>query len=298
MPTHRLPVIWVSGLALVLAAVVVGVGALWTLPRTEAGDASDLMSLSVKSALGRCNDPTNPTECSIPTGARFTLAVQLVAVPSPGYVAFQSFVDYGGELVYNTRASAADEITWPACRLPLRSVPREGLVVHGCLSGLSSPPPISTHAGNIVELAFTCSAAPSQSAVELLAGGDPRASTLGSAVILPDGVRQPSASDSITIYCGPPPPPTPAPSSGEISVMTYALAVDGTSPYQQACKADAIVVVSAGRIVGFKARNPSFSLEVGDTVGALAGRTGASFLSVDERGIVRRGLRDCVEVTR
>lgn len=167
------------GLTAVLVAVSFVLARQLTMTRAagEGGQAAT-MSLHVESPPDACDDADNPTTCSIPPDATFTVAVTVDGLPvdpkteqEAGYVAFQSQVFYG-DLAYDPAAAAADETVWPESALPVRSpaVPTglEGIVAHGDASGVTPPLAPSGHTGNVVEIAFACPAQPQSFKLALL----------------------------------------------------------------------------------------------------------------------------------
>ena len=119
--------------------------------------------------------------CDLQVGSDFTLAVDAFAVPENGYVLMQTFIDYGGDLIYNRVGSAEDEIVWPDAVLALRNDSMPGLILHGGMTGFLPPLPVSHYEGIFVEISMSCSAGESSSNVTLLPAGDPVASTSGAA---------------------------------------------------------------------------------------------------------------------
>lgn len=144
------------------------------------------------------------SDCAFASDEEFTLAVEIVAIPAGGYIAAQSFIDYGADLTYEAGA-AGDEIVWPDCDSAVALSAQTGptLVNHGCLTGLIPPLPVSTYAGNLVELSLTCPSGSSETEVRLLPNGDPIVLTSGATFVGADGVTQfvPEVSD-LTIICG------------------------------------------------------------------------------------------------
>ena len=63
------------------------------------------MSLSIAGPDATCDDPDNPTTCSLLHGSAFTLAVSVNRAPSQGYVLMQTFIDYGSDLIYKKAAA-------------------------------------------------------------------------------------------------------------------------------------------------------------------------------------------------
>ena len=117
--------------------------------------------------------------CDLPVESDFTLAVDAFAVPENGYVAVQTFIDYGGDLAYIETGAADDEVVWPDSGLSLRAQIAPGTVLHGALSGLLPPLPVSHYRGIVVEIAMSCSTGESSTEVRLLPDGDPDALASG-----------------------------------------------------------------------------------------------------------------------
>ena len=109
------------------------------------------MALAVKGA-GNCSGST----CTVPLGAAFTLAVEVVTAPSQGYVLAQSYVDFGPDLNYNPSAAPLDEFSWPECTpasLPVRGQLDDESIISGCLTGILTRP-VSNYVGNYVKLFY------------------------------------------------------------------------------------------------------------------------------------------------
>ena len=123
--------------------------------------------------------------CDLQIGSDFTLAVDAFAVPENGYVLMQTFIDYGGDLIYNRVGSAEDEIVWPDSALAVRDDSRPGIILHGGLTGFLPPLPVSHYEGVLVEISMSCSAEESSTEVRLLPYGDPNALTSGAAFVEP-----------------------------------------------------------------------------------------------------------------
>ncbi|MCH7580276.1 MAG: hypothetical protein IIB22_08540, partial [Chloroflexi bacterium] len=85
---------------LVVAAGLILAGAMaYSLPWSASSDASAAgggaeMRLVVKEG-GACDGDT----CTIPQGASFTLAVEIVGIPDGGYALLQTYVDMGSDPV-------------------------------------------------------------------------------------------------------------------------------------------------------------------------------------------------------
>lgn len=123
-------------------------------------------------------------DCTFANSESFTLAVDIVTAPASGYVAVQSFIDYGDDLIYDIDGLLAEtEIVWADLepRTAVRASLGAGLVHHGGLSGLIPPLPVSTDTGNFVEIKMTCSADDTSTQVDLLPLGDQQTVTSGTA---------------------------------------------------------------------------------------------------------------------
>lgn len=143
-------------------------------------------------------------DCAFASDEEFTLAVEIVAIPAGGYIAAQSFIDYGPDLTY-IAAETSDEIIWPDCEsaVALKAETAPMLVNHGCLTGLLTPLPASVYVGNLVELAFKCSTDSSTTEVRLLPEDDLVAKSSGAAFVGKDMATHyiPDITD-LTIICG------------------------------------------------------------------------------------------------
>ena len=143
----------------------------------SAADGGPEMVLLVTEPEGACNEGL----CDLPAGEPFTLAVEIVQGPAEGYILAQSFIDFGPVLTYEPSQEAVDELVWPDCRpeTSVRGPLTERTYLHGCLTGLTPPLPISFYTGNLIELSMTCSEADTTSEVRLLPHEDPLALTNG-----------------------------------------------------------------------------------------------------------------------
>ena len=178
------------------------------------------MVLNIKG--GDCDDPVRPTKCSVPAAETFTLSVDALTIPN-GYALMQTYVDYGGTLIYKQQA-IEDEIIWPDLddRTAVRSQRQAGHVNHGGLTGIASAP-ASFYTGTLVEIWLSCpSASTSQTTIDLLPYDDPIALTFGSGFASEPGVVVIPKVGSLTINCVTPPPtgtPTPIPTPGPAPQM-------------------------------------------------------------------------------
>ena len=170
-------------------------------------------------------------DCSFATGESFTLAVDIVTAPAAGYVAIQSFIDYGGNLIYDIDGQPAEtEIVWADLdsRVALRQSVGAGLVNHGGVSALIPPFLVSTDTGNFVEIKMTCSAGDTSTQVDLLPLGDHQARTVGAGFALVDGILITEVIPKVSgllIHCGAggpldAPTPTAPPTSTPVPTST------------------------------------------------------------------------------
>lgn len=142
------------------------------------------MALSVPG--GSCGSAGNAPSCDVPVGEGFTLSIEILGAPLGGYIGAQSFVDYGARLSYQARP-VLSEIVWPACVLPARASLTSESVLHGCLSEIFPPLPVSQYLGPFAELSLTCSPEPSTTVILLHREGHPLALTNGAVLTRPEG---------------------------------------------------------------------------------------------------------------
>ncbi len=164
------------------------------------------MSLSVSGCSG--------DECDLDLGESFTLTVNVDAAPAEGYVLVQSFIDYGPDLTYNMTDTAGEEVTWPDVipDVVVRDSIAPNTVLHGGLTGVIPPLPLSTYEGSVFELAMECSDTFSSNNVQLLPEGDPVAGTSGALLTGDNGEQIFPKVASVTVNCGEAPPePTATP---------------------------------------------------------------------------------------
>ena len=163
-------------------------------------------------------------ECDLDTGESFTLSVNVDEAPEDGYILVQSFIDYGPNLTYNMTDSIGDEVVWPdgVPDVTVRESIVADTVLHGSLTGVIPPLPLSTYEGTVFALEFQCSESFSTNNVALLPSGDDVAGTSGAVfttVIVIDEVDVTTQVipkvNSVTINCGEEPEepeePTPTP---------------------------------------------------------------------------------------
>ncbi len=191
--------ILVFGAAVVIALLAVTFFMADNFTSTTNADGETEMILTIPD--GDCTDDT----CTVAHDAAFTLAVEMVTTPAE-YILAQSFVVYGPDLTYNMTEGRADEFVWPDCndvvavRDQLDQVPNS--ILHGCLTGLFPPLPISTFTGTLLELSMTCSSSDSTTEVELLPEGDDRAGTSGALFKTPDDTGIIPKVSNLTVVCG------------------------------------------------------------------------------------------------
>ena len=170
------------------------------------------MILNVKG--GDCDDALEPTTCTVVVGSTFMLSVDAIRIPEAGYRLMQTHIDYGPNLTYKEQPTLT-EIVWPDVSAPSTAsgAPVPEQVVHLGWTGFTTPVPVSTFVGNLVEVQMTCSPGPSTNDVLLLPWGEPAAGAFGSVFLDPDSNEVVPVVGSLTIGCVPPPTPTPTPTA-------------------------------------------------------------------------------------
>lgn len=125
---------------------------------TQADGSGPRIALNLTGGQVSCDSPAEPASCTVMPGATFTLSVDVIEAPEPGYIAIQTDLYFGG-LVYQPLA-VADELVWPDGALPLRSPVepggQESRVSHGDSTAFAFPFPPSGHVGPAVELNMAC----------------------------------------------------------------------------------------------------------------------------------------------
>ncbi len=204
---------------------------------------------------GDCDEPLRPTECSVPLGEKFDLAVEILAAPVEGYILAQSFIDFGLDLLYDRdAASLSDEMQWPDCVIGVRAQLGDDLVNHGCITGLFPPLPDSHYVGTFVQLSLTCSSAPSSTETMLLPEGDPLGLTSGTAfrvISVTESVLVVPKISNLTINCVAPPTPTPTPTPPPFPKMSKLPALQNVWLTRQGDKippADCLAGTDIGRL--------------------------------------------------
>jgi len=188
-----------------LAAAVLVLG--WGHSSAHTAEAAETaaVELHIVSLLGTCND----VKCDVPANGTFELHYVLTALPSGGFIAFQSEIDYGALVAnggsYQPTAQAADEIVWPdGCtgfRVPGAPTGNEGLINHADSTGCVTFPK-SNAGGVLVSLTFNCSDVQTSSLIDLVpySGANLDASAIGA---FPPGSKNISVSDTIEVNCIP-----------------------------------------------------------------------------------------------
>jgi len=158
------------------------------------------MHLTVTSG-GTCQG----NECSVNTGATFTVEVQLTEIPDDGYILMQTFIDHG-DLTYLPTDEAFDEMVWSDAEEGTTVRSQElapGTVLHGSITGLTPPLPASRQTGTMVRIQLRCPNSPTTVPVELVGYNEGVAGTSGSLLIEADGVtRYLPELGSINVNCG------------------------------------------------------------------------------------------------
>ena len=205
-------------------------------PGPDPGLALDLVSGSAT-----CDGP-EPAKCYVLPNTVFTISVETNPAPASGYMAFQTQLSYAG-LGYKAALSGDDEIVWPEAsivpqgRAPYSPNGLEGLVHHGGARWAFETDP-STHAGNLVELDFTCAKSGSYTiALPVRTGSNPQgsayvlggsyeyvaAASTGTANIDLDGdtsAESVPVADSLQINCSGTPTPTPTSTNTPTPTLT------------------------------------------------------------------------------
>ena len=198
--------------------------------------ASTCMALGVLDANGniKCHSELS-AKCSVQRGEQFTLAIDAFKVPAAGYILTQAMVSFDQSLVFKQRPVANDEVVWPDSILALH-FKSPGIAGAGGNTAFTPPFATSTYVGVIIEFDFTCPAAETTAAIELLPNNHPVARTSGALFIeAGTGIQIVPHVSSFTITCTDvPPTATPLPPPGVGGV-----ALDGelrTLPLEEATK--------------------------------------------------------------
>jgi len=178
------------------------------------GSTCPEMALNVKSPAGQCDHPTRPTKCTLPVGTTFALSIVASRPPAEGYIGFQTQLFFGAPLSYKPTPLKVEEVVWPeafAGAIRVIELFPVSHVFHGSLSG----GPVSHHAGNIVDLAMSCTTAGTAN-LRLLPFDD-MTSPDGSVFLLPNASLiapksgNPDVSATLNVNCAVLPTFTPGP---------------------------------------------------------------------------------------
>ncbi len=216
------------GIAVIIALIAVTAFMADQVGTTNAAGAGPAMSLSV--ADGDCNGTT----CTVAPGAAFTVEIAIDAAPDAGYIAVQSWIDFGSDLVYkpSDEPTGSDELVWDdnGCTVAVRAQVGVTAVNHGCLTGIIPPLPVSSFVGTFVRLAFNCSEGDSSTEVQLLPVGDPVALTNGAEFKTPDNTSIEPKTTNVTVNCGAAEPTTPPVATTPPPATTPPAATDTPQP--------------------------------------------------------------------
>ncbi len=187
------------GLTVIIALIVV-TAFMADQNHTASAGGNGAMSLSVPD--GDCSG----TNCTIAQGAAFTLEIEIDSATAEGYVAVNSWIDFGSDLVYNPTddPSGSDEIVWDGngCVVAVRAQVVETAVNHGCLTGIIPPLPVSDFVGTYLRLSFNCSEGESSTDVSIIPELEPPAGTSGAHFVLPNNDHLIPELTGVTINCG------------------------------------------------------------------------------------------------
>ena len=270
--------------AIIVAAVAIVLT--WHQPaqeRAEAAGGGPEMALSVKSGSTTCPTGTSPGTTCVTAGAKFILAAEAIGIPANGYVLAQSFIDYGGDLIYNKGDASTflTELIWPDCSLGTaqRSNLTSTGVAHGCITGQGTvldPLVPSTYIGNLYEISLTCSAASSSTFVELVPNGISPAGTSGALYTEFDtNIQFIPKINNLTIDClGPTPtpsdtpiPPTPTPTVSPTPTDTPTpLPPPSERPDVKVTKIDLVDPVDSGGSISYQITVESIGLQTAEDV--------------------------------
>ena len=79
-----------------IMAVAVGL-ALASGSAAQAQETGPRLALNATGLGITCDAPSEPTHCTVPLGSFFTLSVEVIEAPAPGYINVQSWIDYGSQ---------------------------------------------------------------------------------------------------------------------------------------------------------------------------------------------------------
>ena len=188
--------------AAVAAVVVLAWGSVGA-QRVQAQETGGEMTLRLEGDGLDCDSADAPTECQLDPGTSFTLAVDVVSFPDPGYIGIQTYIDYG-QLVYTPTDQADPEIVWPDGNgFQLRGQTCPTCVNHGATSAMVPPFPTSTFTGTVLELSMACSDEYSANDVTMLpTSNQPPAGTDGTLFVTPSNVQLIPSLSPVSVTCG------------------------------------------------------------------------------------------------
>ena len=197
--------VWVALLLVGIAVAGTGLMSIQDSPPGRASAASGGVT-EIKLSLpshDRCDDPDQPTICTLATGTTFTISVDLLNPPAVGYILAQAWLDYDNQgLVHNPIPAPIWPDLEPASFLTIDDVGNHGAQAGG-LSGFIAPVPASFYAGSLYTFDFTCTASPSTSTLKLIPSPDPPAGTSGSLLTNadPGGSKTVPKVGELTVEC-------------------------------------------------------------------------------------------------
>ena len=149
--------------------------------QTQAPTPSGPPQISLNVKGGACDHPTQPSKCTVTTGASFTLSIVVINMPPEGYVGLQAQLYYGA-LLYKPTQMPADELVWPDAVFAVRSLNNLGMVALASATGLG-PLPKSTYLGNVFQLKMNCTTAPDSIELAMPVYGPEAPKILGTAFV-------------------------------------------------------------------------------------------------------------------
>lgn len=202
----------VAAITLIATLLMHGSNGLTSNAALAAGGGPE-MALTVREG-GICNG----NDCYVRANESFHLSVDVVTPPAQDYILFQTYIDFGGTFDWNASedgagpgtcidgidngeldgrdyddpdctavpiayvptASVGDEITWPDALpvLEVRTPYVHSKVTHGAVSGFN-PPVLSSYAGEVLNLEFSCPANAAETTMTLFPYGAPFVGTYG-----------------------------------------------------------------------------------------------------------------------
>ena len=189
---------------LVVAIAVAGIGFMSIQDsrpqRASAASGGAEMILTLPSH-DTCDDPDQPTICTLATGTTFTVSADYSNPSAEGYIHAQAWIDYDSQGLVHKKNTQA---TWADCAeavfLPSQNEGFNG-ASGSCLTSLLPPQPASFYQGSMYTFQLTCTDIPSTSVIELRPSGDPEAGTSGTILHRVDGSHIFPKLSPLTIEC-------------------------------------------------------------------------------------------------